>query len=112
MLPSVLTDALASGEALRADGTATPLRGNVPERDAQRLYDVVRVVAPCVSLELGLGQGMSALAIAQALVHNGRVVHHVIDPYEHLKWDGVGLANLERANLEDRVRYYDAFPEE
>src|SRR5438093_4981077 len=55
---------------------------------------------------------MSALAIAQALVHNGRGVHHVIDPYEHLKWDGVGLANLERANLEDRVRYYDAFPEE
>jgi methyltransferase family protein len=111
MLPAVVTDALASGDALRPDGTVTPLRANVTERDAQRLYDLVRTIRPCVTVELGLGQGISALAIAQALTDNGRGVHHVIDPYEHAKWDDVGLANIRRANLDERITFYDVFPE-
>jgi predicted O-methyltransferase YrrM len=112
MLPAVLTDAIASGEWIRSDGSRTPLHANVTGREAQRLYDVVRTLQPDASVEIGLAQGVSALAIAQALHDTERGLHHVIDPFQSVDWENIGLANLARAGVEDRVHFYEAFPEE
>ena len=112
MLPALLMDAIASGEVHRPDGTPTPLLGNVTEQQAQRLYDVVRTLRPEATIEIGLAHGISTLAIAQALHDNGHGVHHVVDPYQSAQWEGIGVANLERAGLDDRVRFTEAFPEE
>ena len=111
-LPSVLTDALASGETRRADGTTLPLHANVSLDDGRRLYDMVQALRPDVSIEIGLAQGISTLAIAQALTDNAHGVHHVVDPYQKLVWDNVGVANLARAGLDGRVRFHERFPEE
>jgi hypothetical protein len=111
-LPAVLTDAVASRTTFRPDGTSVPLTVGVPLQDAERLYDVVRTLQPDATVEIGLAYGLSALAIAQALDDNGRGVHHVIDPFQSSKFEGIGLANLERAHLDHRVRCYEAFPEE
>ena len=112
MLPAVLTDAIASGEWIGSDGSRTPLRANVGAQDAHRLYEVVRTRRPNMTVEIGLGQGVSALAIAQALHDNACGMHHAIDPYQSGLWDGLGVANLARAGVDDRVRFYEAFPEE
>ena len=112
MLPEILTEAIASGEVRRPDGTACPLHGNVSEAEAQRLYDVVRAIRPEVSIEIGLAYGISALAIAQAVRDNGRGVHYVVDPFQDSEWQGVGVANLERAGLAECVRVHTVFPEE
>ena len=112
MLPAVLTDAIASGEWIGTDGRRTPLRANVSAQDAHRLYEVVRTRRPNMTVEIGLAQGVSALAIAQALHDNARGTHHAIDPYQTLLWKGVGVANLARAGIGDRVRFYETFPEE
>lgn len=111
MMPAVLTDAIASGEVLRPDGTPTELLGNVSAAQAQRLYDLVRRLRPESTIEIGLAHGISALAIAQALRDNGRGIHHVVDPFQREQWDGIGVANLERAGLSDIVRVVEAFPE-
>jgi predicted O-methyltransferase YrrM len=111
-LPSVLTDALASGETRRADGTPVALHGAVLLDDARRLYDLARTTQPDATVEVGLAQGISALAIAQGLEDNTHGVHHVIDPYQSVAWDDVGLANLRRAGLDGRVRFYEQFVEE
>jgi Methyltransferase domain len=112
VLPAVLTDAVASGKSVRPDGTSARLTQNVTIEDAERLYDVVRTLQPEATVEIGLAHGISALAITQALDDNGRGMHHVIDPFQSSKWEGIGLANLARAHLDRRVRYYEAFPEE
>ncbi len=112
MLPTVLTEAIASGEVSRPDGTRTPLLANVSIAQAQRLYDLVRALQPEVTIEIGLAHGISAMAIVQALHDNGRGVHHVVDPFQGSSWDGIGLANLERAGLAGRVRFSEAFAEE
>lgn len=112
MLPTVLREAIESDEVVRADGTRTPLLGNVTEEQAQRLYDLVRRLRPDVTIEIGLAHGISALAITQALDDNGTGVHYVLDPYQSTYWENIGLANLERAGLSDRVRFYAAFPED
>jgi predicted O-methyltransferase YrrM len=111
-LPSVLTDALASGEVHRADDTSVPLHGAVLLDDARRLYDLVKILRPDASVEIGLAQGISALAIAQALEDNAHGVHHVVDPYQSAAWDDIGLTNLRRAGLDGRVRFYEQFVEE
>ena len=112
MLPAVLTDGIASGEWIRSDGSRTPLHANVGRREAQRLYELVRTMRPDATVEIGLAQGVSALAIAQALHDNERGTHHVIDPFQSVSWEDMGLENLARAGLDDRVRFYEAFPEE
>jgi predicted O-methyltransferase YrrM len=113
MLPTVLEDAFASGEVLRADGSKTPLHSNVSREEAMRLYNLIRTLDPEVTVEIGLAQGISTLAIAQALLRNGSGGrHYVVDPFQHTDWDGVGLASLDRAGLRDHVEFYEAFPED
>ena len=113
MLPAVLEDALATGEALRADGSKTPLHSNVSHEEAVRLYNLVRTLDPAITIEIGLAHGISTLAITQALLHNGSGArHYVVDPFQHESYDGVGLANLDRAGLREHVEFYEAFPED
>jgi predicted O-methyltransferase YrrM len=113
MLPSVLDDAFHSGEVLRADGTPVPLRSNVSHDEAMRLYELVRARDPEATIEIGLAQGISTLAITQALHVNGSgAKHYVVDPFQRSRYEGVGLANLDRAGLRDHVEFFEAFPEE
>jgi predicted O-methyltransferase YrrM len=113
MLPAVLREALATGEVRRADGTTTALHSSVTGDEAERLYNVVRARDPRASIEIGLAQGISALAITQALHDNGSgALHYIVDPFQTSHWDGVGLENLGRAGLLDQVRFHESFPEE
>jgi predicted O-methyltransferase YrrM len=109
-LPEVLTDSMATGEAVDATGNAVGYRDHIELPDARRLYQIVRKLKPEHSIEIGLGMGASALAIAQALEDNGTGTHHVIDPFQD-DYDNVGLASLERAGLMPRVDFHRAFPE-
>jgi predicted O-methyltransferase YrrM len=111
-LPEVLLEMLQSGVAVDRDGIETPLHSNVSLGEAQRLYELVRLRQPETTLELGCAQGISALAIAQALEDNGHGTHHIVDPFENTLYDGVGLTGLERAELSNRVVFHEAFPEE
>jgi predicted O-methyltransferase YrrM len=112
MLPEVLTESLARRVVVDASGAEIPLAGNVSLNEATLLYEVVRAIGPRDSIELGLAQGMSACAIAQAVHDNGVGTHHIVDPFQHRDWGGAGLASLERAGLAACTRFYEAFPEE
>ena len=111
-LPAVLLDILSSGVAINRDGVETPLQSNVSLAEAQRLYDLVRARRPEVTIELGFAQGISTLAIAQALEDNGCGTHYVVDPFENSLYEGVGLMGLDRAGLRDRVVFHEALVEE
>ena len=113
MLPAVLEDAFATGEVLRADGSKTPLQSNVSYGEALRLYNLLRTLDPEVTIEIGLAQGVSTLAITHAVLHNGSGArHYVVDPFQHAGYDGVGLANLDRAGLRECVEFSEEFPED
>ena len=113
MLPQVVNTALETGEVIRADGTRIALHANVSGEEAARLYNLVRVRKPNATIEIGLAQGISALAIAQALKDNASgALHHIVDPFQSSKYESVGLTSLDRAHLREHVRFYEAFPEE
>jgi predicted O-methyltransferase YrrM len=106
----VLTDALNTGQVLDAADNPTPLHSNVSLDEAARLGALVARLAPAVTIEIGCAHGISTLAIGQSVAASGGT-HHVIDPYQHREYGGIGFANVERAGLSASVRCYANFPE-
>lgn len=87
-----------------------PLDNNVTQSEAMLLYDVVRKVKPKRSVEIGFGQGISTLAILQAIKENSTGFHYVIDPYQH-EYQFSGPAMLKKAGLENNYEFKEEFPE-
>src|SRR5262245_34447238 len=98
MLPGVLSTIFATGITYTENGEAVPLCAAVSFKEANLLYALVRKTQPTQSLEIGMGQGVSTVAILGAIKENGFGHHHVIDPYE-AAYENAGLAAVERAAL-------------
>ncbi len=100
-IPSeTLTAIFATGEVLTPDGQPVPLRSGISVVNANALYGAVRARRPQLVVEIGMAHGISSLAIATALHENGdggRLIS--IDPFQHARYQGVGVANLSRAGL-------------
>jgi predicted O-methyltransferase YrrM len=69
-LPDLLLEALSAKVVFAPDGTTRPLESNISREEAEALYSAVRSVQPACSLEIGLAQGISALAILAAISAN------------------------------------------
>jgi predicted O-methyltransferase YrrM len=87
------------------------LGSNVNQGEAESLYRAVRAVQPVTSVEVGFGQGISALAILQAMKDNGVGHHHVIDPFQDTFSDA-GVAMTERAGFDAMRTFYRKFADE
>lgn len=100
-IPSETLNAIfATGEVLTPDDQPIPLRSGISIVNANALYGAVRERQPKLVVEIGMAHGISSLAIATALHENGgggRLIS--IDPYQHARYQGVGMANLRRAGL-------------
>lgn len=111
-LPPVLQNAFLNQTILTETGEIRRLSSNISCREALRLYTLVRKLRPEVTIEIGLAEGMSTLAILQALEDNQCGTHHVIDPYQSQYWHNAGLQMIEAAKLTRRMCFYESFPEE
>ena len=78
------------------------------------LKSIVSEIKPRVSLEVGLGYGISALFICEALSQLPDSRHIVIDPHQirpgakHISFEGAGLENLKRAGYGPLIEFHDA----
>jgi predicted O-methyltransferase YrrM len=67
------------------------------------------------TLEVGCAYGLSSLFICSELAKRDGASHTIIDPFQNIDWDGVGLLNLDNAGIdfytfiEDRSEF--ALPE-
>ena len=96
-----------TGSVEDAQGNMFPvLPFGIPFESGIVLYDLIRTYKPMNTLETGLAYGMSALFICQAHRDNGAGHHIAIDPFEESTYKSIGLLNLERAGLKDRLRFY------
>lgn len=81
----------------------------ITQETAQLLYDFVKRANPKRTIETGLGFGMSALIISQALAENRGGLHTAIDPNQHgAYFKSIGVLNIERAGFNDAFRFYPA----
>jgi predicted O-methyltransferase YrrM len=74
----------------------------VPERDCDRLRDLLITEGVGTVVEIGLAYGSSALAIGEALltVSAPRPQHIIIDPVQDTEWRDVGWQLLRSAGLD------------
>jgi predicted O-methyltransferase YrrM len=82
--------------------------------EGRALHDWIRSEGASRTVETGLGFGIAALFICNALLENGPGGRHVaIDPYQMVtraqhstSFAGVGLQVLEEAGVDDLVEFY------
>lgn len=72
------------------------------------LYRLVRDHHYHNTLEIGLACGLSALFICQAHQERGLGIHTAIDPFETSRYRSTGLLNVQRAGLDNRLRFFPA----
>lgn len=108
MVNPVLERLYRTGTVVHRNGKTKPLvPPGVPPAKGDYLFRLVRALRPAQTLEIGFAYGVSTLFIAEALRQNGRGRHIVIDPYEHTKFDDLGLRHVEEAGLDPWVTFYE-----
>lgn len=105
-MTDLIAEIYASGTVTDAEGRRLPLHSNLPELEGRILRDWVADARPRRLLEIGLAYGLSALQIGAALGDRPVERYHVIDPHQHDEWQGVGLANLARAGMAERITFH------
>lgn len=108
---SVLKEVFATGKVYDESGSRVDLSSNVSESEAALLHAAVREVRPAASVEVGFAQGISALAILEAIKQNGLGHHHVVDPFQR-NFGNAGREMVRRAGLASHYSFHEAFIED
>ena len=107
----VIERLIREGSAVaRSDGSVHnlfPTAVNAAEGEALRKW--VADEAASNTIEIGLGYGISALFICEALVasENASLSHVVIDPFQKKRFAECGLQALDEAGVGGMVEYHD-----
>jgi len=95
----------STGEAEDALGTRLDIfPSSMPRGDTRAIQRLVRGIGATRTLETGMAFGLSTLAIGAVHQARGNGTHIAIDPKQSTMFRSVGVLNLRRAQLEDRVR--------
>jgi predicted O-methyltransferase YrrM len=94
----------------RFDGSVRNLfPTSIGPREGEALRSWVERERAAVSLETGMGYGLSALFICEGLLRNGHEEprHVAIDPFQVKKIAGIGLQVIEEAGLSEIVEFHE-----
>lgn len=109
----VIKEIYSSGLVEDAQGATYPHNSSsITFQAGALLYSFIRELQPTRTIEIGMAYGLSSLFICQALLDNGRGNHTAIDPFQEKAYKSIGLLNIERANLKEIFRFYEAPSEE
>jgi predicted O-methyltransferase YrrM len=113
LLTPRINDFFASPVKLGTDGKEyRPSSTSVHFGEALTLHNLVLKLGSTRTLEIGLALGGSAIAIGEALESRGGESHHVaLDPYQRA-FGHVGVSELERLGLSQRVEALSVHSEE
>jgi predicted O-methyltransferase YrrM len=102
-----------TGQVEAADGSLLDVfPAALPEFHAREIERLVRSFGLTRTLETGIAYGLSTLAICGVHEERGEGFHIAVDPHQSTDWRGIGLLNLRRAGLQERVRVIEARSDE
>ena len=97
----VIAEAYRTRVVRDAAGTEYPLTSEVDPEEGRFLFELISGDLSVVrTLEVGCAFGLSSLHICEALRGRPGASHTIIDPKQYDVWHGVGVAQLERANVD------------
>jgi predicted O-methyltransferase YrrM len=89
-----------TGSVVGRSGKTYELRFAIDREEGEFLVRIIRDDPSVVNtLEVGCAYGLSSLFICSALQGRNGASHTIIDPFQNIAWDGVGIINLEEAGL-------------
>jgi len=109
----ILKEIFATGSVTTPQGERIKIHSHILAGEGRFLQEIIQNLRAVVSLEVGLGFGVSALFICEALEKTPDTRHIVIDPYQFQNpkdesdWQGLGLFNLKRAGYEKIVEFHN-----
>jgi len=103
----VLENMLRTGVVLAPDGTQRKLHSNVPLLEGEAIQAWVARCQPRRPLEIGFACGVSSLFICDAIKKSEGVCYDIIDNRRRSEWEGIGIANLQRAGFGGAYRLHE-----
>lgn len=107
----LLREVFATRQVYNERGETVELDGNVSEAETALLHGAVSEIRPRLSVEIGFAEGISTLAILDALRQNGVGRHHTIDPFQ-ANYGYCGRAMVKRAGLDEWYEFHEKFADE
>ncbi len=97
----VLEDIFRTQQFIGPDDQIHRLHSHLPDLECRLLQAWIAANPPGRVLEIGMAQGISSVAIAEALASLGKVHYDIVDPNQHTEWNSLGVWNLTRAGFAD-----------
>ncbi len=94
----ILQDIYATNQVVDLSGERLPLLSSITVEEGEMLTRLIggdRSIRR--TLEIGCAYGISSLFICESLAGRDGVNHTVLDPFQFLHWNGIGIENLRRA---------------
>ncbi|GET37222.1 class I SAM-dependent methyltransferase [Microseira wollei] len=89
-----------------------PFPTATPRETGTILYEIVQQYNLERTMEIGMAYGLSTLFICQAHQDRGVGNHTAIDPKQSTIWKSIGLLNIKRSGLSERLRFFETFSDE
>jgi len=103
----ILDEILRTREVTTDKGERIPLEHEIPRGEGEFLQDIIRIIKPKKSLEVGLAYGISTLFICETLEEVKADKHIVIDPYQNAWWKGIGIKHLRQAKYQKLIEFIE-----
>ena len=78
---------------------------NIDSKDGEMIHEIITILKPKVTLEIGLCMGISSMYICDALRQVNGKKHHVIDP--GMEVNKYGIWNLDQCGFNGMYHHYD-----
>jgi len=92
-----------SKEVFDAEGKSYELNSAISKAEGEFIFNLIKEHNCKTTIEVGCAYGISSLYICAALAENNanKDCHHtILDPNYRTQWNGIGEANLQRADID------------
>ena len=99
---TIIDDIRRQRTVIGADGKTYPIQKHGIDAAEGRFLSEFIASRPDIirTLEIGCAYGLSSLHIASTTAGRTGAHHIIIDPFENTDWNGIGIANLDRAGVD------------
>lgn len=103
-------------ESIYRDNVKKTLKGKPLELDTllsidrkacEYVYALVKGLAPKLAIEVGMAWGYSSVPVCKALQDSSKGVSLIVDPYQKISYQGVGLQLLGDFKLKKHFSFYE-----
>ncbi|MEH2419379.1 MAG: class I SAM-dependent methyltransferase [Nostoc sp.] len=97
----VIENIYRTGTVVGQNGKVHKLHSAIDREEGEFISNIIHNDPKIIkTLEVGCAYGLSSLNICLAIRERVGASHTIIDPFQNIHWDGVGIRNLDEAGID------------